>query len=128
MSELSSLAVTGTYLLAGGTLLGWPVALQHAAPGVLTRLGVREPRRLLQMHLDYVLMGLILLAVGLALPDVPTHVQVALTVGAIVNPLLFLPLAFRPDVSASWTYKIASLASFAAMSWGAVGAAWYATG
>lgn len=124
---MDDVARAGILLLALGTLLGWPVALQHVAPALVERVGVRHPRRLLQMHLDYVLMGLVLVAVGLAVPDLPGHAAVALVAGAIVNPLLFLPLAFREDAGSSVAYRIVSTASFAAMSWGAVGAAWCVT-
>ncbi|MDR6176506.1 hypothetical protein QE364_001218 [Nocardioides zeae] len=127
MHPMETLPLTGLYLLALGTLLGWPVALQHVAPTALTRVGVRHPRRLLQMHLDYVLMGILLVAVGLALPGAPGWVVAPLVAGAVVNPLLFLPLAFREDAGASLAYRVASTASFLAMSIGAVGAAVHAT-
>ena len=124
---MDTLPLAGLYLLALGTLLGWPVALQHIAPAVVERVGIRHPRRLLQMHLDFVIMGILLIAVGLAVPSAPSHVVVGLIVGASVNPLLFLPLAFR-DEAGSWSaYRLVSVASFASMTYGAVGAAVVAT-
>ncbi|MGX6449181.1 hypothetical protein ACVU7I_14110 [Patulibacter sp. S7RM1-6] len=113
----------GLCLLAVGALLGWVVMLRVAFPDLLRRLGVRSPRRLLQLHIDDVLMGLILVAVGLALPDLPDWNRAALLVGAIVNPLLFLPLAFREEWSRAPTYRVVTVASFLAMSAGTVGAA-----
>ena len=44
------------------------------------------------------MMGLILIGVGLAVPDLPTAIAVALVFGTAVNPFLFLPLAFDPDI------------------------------
>lgn len=127
MHPMETLPLAGLYLLALGTLLGWPVALQHVAPSALTRVGIQHPRRLLQMHLDYVLMGILLVAVGVALPEAPSWVVVPLIAGAVVNPLLFLPLAFREDAGASPVYRVVSTASFLAMSVGAVGAAVHGT-
>ncbi|HEY1133898.1 MAG TPA: hypothetical protein VGE77_04920 [Nocardioides sp.] len=119
--------LTGVYLLALGVLLGWPVALQHVAPAALERIGLRHPRRLLQMHLDFLLMGIVVIALGVALPALPGHVQVALVAGAIVNPLLFLPLGFREEWGGSVVYRVVSTLSFLAMTYGALGAAWHAT-
>ncbi len=44
------------------------------------------------------MMGLILIGVGLAVPDLPTAIAIALVFGTFVNPFLFVPLAFDPDV------------------------------
>lgn len=113
----------GLCVLAAGALLGWVVMLRVAFPDVLRRAGVRSPRRLLQLHIDLIVMGLILIAVGLALPGLPDWNRAALLFGAIVNPLLFLPLAFREAWSSALPYRAITVLSFAAMSAGTVGAA-----
>ncbi|MGE4425786.1 MAG: hypothetical protein AB7G37_04955 [Solirubrobacteraceae bacterium] len=117
------LAQVGLCLLAVGALLGWLVVLRTEYPDVLRRVGVRSPRRLLQMHLDYVIMGILLIAVGTALPDLAAWNRVALIAGTVVNPILFLPLAFREEWSKALPYRVLTVASFVAMSAGTVGAA-----
>lgn len=125
---MTLLSQVGFCLLAVGTLLGWAVVLRLERPELLTRLGVRSPRRLLQMHLDYVVMGVLLIAVGQALPDLAAWVRALLIAGTIVNPLLFLPLAFREEVAKALWYRTVTVASFAAMSVGTVAAAATALG
>ncbi|MCK9250268.1 MAG: hypothetical protein M0P31_14985 [Solirubrobacteraceae bacterium] len=117
------LTQVGLCLLALGALLGWLVVLRTEYPDALRRVGVRSPRRLLQMHLDYVIMGVLLIAVGTALPDLATWNRAALIAGTIVNPLLFLPLAFRESWSKALPYRVVTVLSFLAVSAGTVGAA-----
>ena len=73
---------------------------------LLRRIGVVAPQRIRQVHLDYVMMGLILIAVGLAIPDLPTAIAVALVFGTLVNPFLFVPLAFDPDAEKRTWYRV----------------------
>jgi cell division protein FtsW (lipid II flippase) len=120
---MNVVAQVGLSLLAFGALSGWVVVLRTEYPDVVRRIGVKSPRRLLQAHIDYIIMGVILIAVGTALPDLATWNRVALIVGTIVNPTLFLPLAFREDWSKVALYRVVTVASFATMSVGTVGAA-----
>lgn len=103
----------GLVLLALGAWTGWIVAAQLAFPAVFERLRVREPRRLLQLHLDYVIMGVLVIAVGAVLPDLPVWVQVLLVIGTLLSPLLFLPLAFLPHAPGTLWYQLLSVFSFA---------------
>jgi Cu/Ag efflux pump CusA len=68
-------------------------------------------------------MGLILIGVGLAVPDLPKAVAVALVFGTIVNPFLFVPLAFQPDIEKRLWYRTLAVVSFVGMSGGLVVAA-----
>ncbi len=120
---MNILVQVGLCLLALGAVSGWVVVLRIEHPDVLQRIGVRSPRRLLQAHIDYIMMGVILIAVGLALPDLATWNQVALIAGTIVNPALFLPLAFREEWSKALPYRVLTIASFATMSVATIGAA-----
>ena len=120
---MTALVQIGLCWLAVGTLLGWPVAVLHLDPEAVRRVGIAHPRRLLQMHVDVVIMSLILIAVGAVVPDLPVWIAGSLVVGAVVNPLLFLPLAFREAWSVTPVYRVGSVLSFAAMSVGTVGAA-----
>ena len=109
--------------LALGGLLGWAMVVRDERPEWLRRIGVVAPQRIRQVHLDYVMMGLILIGVGLAVPDLPTAVAVALVFGTLVNPFLFVPLAFDPDVDQRLWYRALAAVSFVCVSGGLVVAA-----
>jgi len=109
--------------LALGGLLGWAMVVREERPEWLRRIGVVAPQRIRQVHLDYVMMGLILIGVGLAVPDLPTAVAIALVFGTIVNPFLFVPLAFEPDVDKRPWYRALAIVSFIGVSGGLVVAA-----
>ena len=109
--------------LALGGLLGWAMVVRGERPEWLRRVGIVAPQRIRQVHLDYVMMGLILIGVGLAVPDLPTAVAAALVFGTLVNPFLFVPLAFDPDVDKRLWYRALAVVSFVALSGGLVVAA-----
>ena len=113
----------GLIELAAGTLLGRAVAADHAMPALVARCGIKSPRRILQAHLDYIIMGIILIAVGLAVPGLPQWARIVLIIGTVVNPALFFPLAFRESAAMSMPYRLISVASFAAMTIGILTAA-----
>jgi hydroxylaminobenzene mutase len=109
--------------LALGGLLGWAMVIRDEKPEWLRQIGIVAPQRIRQVHLDYVMMGLILIAIGLAVPDLPTAIAVALIFGTIVNPFLFVPLAFDPDVDGHAWYRVLAVISFVGVSGGLVAAA-----
>lgn len=92
-AEVSWVTKVGAVELALGALSGWVVWLSTDTK-VLRRLGVKQPRRILQAHIDLIMMSLILIAVGLAAPDFPAPWSVILVIGAFTNALSFVPLAF----------------------------------
>jgi hydroxylaminobenzene mutase len=120
---MSTLAKVGFVELAAGGLTGWLIVLSREQPDLLKRAGVRVPRRLLQMHLDLILMGLILVAAGLALPDLPSWIAIPLAIGTWVNPLMFLPLAFWPEIDKRLPYRAVATVSFVFVSGGLVAVA-----
>jgi hypothetical protein len=113
----------GLVELALGGLLGWAMVMRSEQPKLLRRIGVVAPQRVRQIHLDYVMMGLILIGVGLAVPDLPTVAAIALVFGTFVNPFLFVPLAFNPDVEKRLWYRSLAVVSFLGVSGGLVVAA-----
>jgi hydroxylaminobenzene mutase len=113
----------GLIELALGGLLGWAMVVKDEKPEWLVRIGVVAPHRIRQVHLDYVMMGLILIGVGLAVPDLPTAIAVALVFGTVVNPFLFVPLAFDPAVEKRYWYRVLAIVSFVGTSGGLVAAA-----
>lgn len=120
---MSVLVRVGLFELAFGALLGWAMVGNLAAPQLMERLGIVSPRRILQAHLDYVMMGLILIAVGLALPGPATWIAVLVIVGTLLNPTLFLPLAFNEKLAKTLAFQGVSFVSFLAVSVGLVAAA-----
>jgi hydroxylaminobenzene mutase len=113
----------GLVLLAVGALLGWGMVAQLERPEWVRRLGVVAPHRIRQVHLDYVMMGLILIGVGLAVPDLPDFWAGYLVFGTIVNPFLFVPPAFRPGVGERLWYRALSVVSFFGVVSGLIAAA-----
>jgi hydroxylaminobenzene mutase len=113
----------GLIELALGALLGWAMVVREERPDWLRRIGLVAPARIRQVHLDYVMMGLILIGVGLAVPSLPTAIGIALVFGTAVNPFLFVPLAFDPDASGRGWYRLLATVSFVAVSGGLVAAA-----
>lgn len=120
---MSTLAKIGFVELAVGALAGWIIVISRERPEWLERAGVRVPRRLLQAHIDLIVMALILIAVGLALPDLPTALQAILVFGTWINPLGFVPLAFNPEADKGVAYRVVITISFICVSGGLVAVA-----
>ncbi len=113
----------GLIELALGGLLGWAMVIREEKREWLQRIGVVAPQRIRQVHLDYVMMGLILIGVGLAVPDLPRAIAIALVFGTLVNPFLFVPLAFDPEIEKRLWYRSLAVVSFLGVSGGLVAAA-----
>jgi hypothetical protein len=84
--------------LAAGVLSGWAMIAMVERPEALKRLGVRQLARIRQTHLDLLMQGTILAAIGAAVISVPTWIGVLLVLGAYVAPLTLGVLAFRPEL------------------------------
>jgi hypothetical protein len=105
------LVASGTTQIALGALSGWGLAALIAIPGLNKKLGVVDPIRLRQAHLDIIIMGGLVTAAGLV-DDVPDWARHATRIGAWTNPLLFVPLAFDKAAGETKAYQAASVASF----------------
>ncbi len=84
--------------LAAGALSGWAMIAIVERAEALKRLGVRQLPRVRQTHLDLLMQGTILVAVGAAVTAVPTWIGFLLVLGAYVAPLTLGVLAFRPEL------------------------------
>jgi hypothetical protein len=113
----------GLIELALGGLLGWAMVVREERPEWLRRIGIVAPQRIRQVHLDYLMMGLILIGVGLAIPDLSNAIAIPLVFGTIVNPFLFVPLAFDPEAEHRGWYRVLATISFIGVSGGLVAAA-----
>ena len=124
---MSLLGTIGIWSLALGAVSGWLVAASIERPELLRRLGVRHAPRIRQAHLDWIMMGLLLLVVDVAVQDVPDVIVAPVAFGTVVNPLLFLPLARDAAASDGRLYRAVTVTSFAALSGGLVALAVHAT-
>jgi len=106
----------GLIELAAGALLGWAVVLRKERPDLLQRLGLKRTRAVLQAHIDYILMGLILIALGTVLRDPPPLLAGLLIFGTVVNPLLFFPGAANPANEKKLLFRTVAALSFTAIS------------
>jgi hypothetical protein len=84
--------------LAVGALSGWAMVAMVEVPEALKRHGVRQLGRIRQAHLDLLMQGTILTAIGAAVASVPTWIGILLVTGAYVAPLTLGALAFRPEM------------------------------
>ena len=113
---MNLLIQVGLIELAIAALLGWAVVIRSEKPEWIERIGIVQPHRILQIHLDYIMMGLIAIGVGLVLPDIPKLAAWLLAFGTFVNPLLFVPLAFSKEADGKLWYRLISVTSFASIS------------
>jgi hypothetical protein len=95
---LPLLVKLGICELAAGVLSGWAMVAMVERPEALKRRGVRQLSRIRQTHLDLLMQGTILVAIGAAVTSVPTWIGILLVVGAYIAPLTLGVLAFRPEL------------------------------
>ena len=108
----------GLFELAAAGLSGWLIVFTTQNPDWFRSRGVPVPHRFLQAHIDLIMMSLILLAVGASVPSAPDWIKALVSFGAIINPLLFVPLAWGPKVAEKASYKAVAVISFATLSIG----------
>ena len=95
---MSLLVKLGICELAVGVLSGWAMVAMVERPEALKRAGVRQLGRIRQTHLDLLMQGTILAAIGAAMTSVPTWIGILLVIGAFLAPLGLGVLAFRPEL------------------------------
>ena len=115
---MSLLGTIGLWSLAVGALSGWLVAASIDQPQIIRRLRIRHPGRIRQTHLDWIMMGILLLAVDAAVDDIPDWITALIAFGTVVNPLLFIPLAYDAEASKRRIYRAVTGVSFVALSAG----------
>lgn len=119
----SGVVTSGVVELAAGALSGWIYAAVRYDGDGARKLRIKSPARIRQWHLDLIALGTGTVAMGLAVPDAPKSIQRALAVGAWSNAMMFLPLAYRPDLLQNSAYRKLGLASFVSTSVGFTGMA-----
>lgn len=124
MPLLSSL---GLISLALAAVSGWLVLAVTENPEWFRSRGVPAPARFRQAHLDWVMMGLILIAVQTVAPVMPDWIRAFIAFGTVINPLLFLPLAWGPGAKSNPLYRGVTIVSFLSLSIGLPALAIWAT-
>ena len=119
----SGLVTSGVVELAAGALSGWIYAAVRYDGDGARKLRIKSPARIRQWHLDLIALGTGTVALGLAVPDAPRGVQRALAAGSWSNAMMFLPLAYRPELLQDPVYRKLGLASFVSTSVGFTGMA-----
>lgn len=84
--------------LTVAALSGWVMIATIEKPEALRRAGLRHLGRIRQAHLDLLIMGTILTAIGLAVDPMPTWIGILLVLGAYVAPLMLLLLAIDAEL------------------------------
>jgi len=108
----------GLISLALGGASGWLVLAATQKGDWFRAHGVPAPRRFLQLHIDWIMMGLILIAVQSVAPGMPDWIRALIAFGTIANPLLFAPLAWGQHVSKNPIYRVITIISFTSLSVG----------
>jgi hypothetical protein len=100
------LSQLGVFELAVGVLSGWMMVMTVERPDVLRAAGFRHLGRIRQAHLDLLMQGTILIAVGLAVDPLPTWIGVLLVAGAYIAPFLLGVLTFDADLQKAPAYLV----------------------
>jgi hypothetical protein len=119
----SLLLASGLTELAAGALTGWVYTFARTRPEQARAVGIENTARIRQWHLDLAMLGTATVACATAVPDAPRPVAAALGAGAWTNAMLFLPMAFKPEIDQTPPFRAAAAASFIATSVGFTGMA-----
>ncbi|MFI6904439.1 hypothetical protein ACIBKY_24485 [Nonomuraea sp. NPDC050394] len=111
----------GVLELTVGVLTGWfMVYLTRTPRAERLRRGLRDPRRVRQGHIELLMMGTILIALGAAVPDPPAPALALIAFFSWLAPLSFFPAAVRPDLAGSRGMRWVDTITFAGLSAGYV--------
>jgi len=84
---------------------------------------VKDRKQLLQAHLDYFFMGILMILAGSVLWPIPDWIVLPLVFGSLGNPTVFLINSLAPDLPNNPIYRIFILLTCAsvAFAWAAMG-------
>ena len=116
------LIAVGLISVALGGVSGFALLAAVDAPDTLRKFGVVDPRRIHQLHLDWIIMGCVVGFVGIAVPGLHAAFVIATALGGIVNPLTFLPMVFSRTIASTRAFQIVSFVSFCSLCIGLIGA------
>lgn len=122
---MKELIYAGTILLCFSLLLAWLLSSLKGMPGGPLAKIFKSEKALLQCHIDYVFMAILLFIFALTKVDYPLWLVYVTIAGATTNPLLFLVMAIHPEVRKTPTspFGMASVVSFVLITTGMAGSA-----
>ncbi|TKJ38361.1 hypothetical protein CEE37_12640 [candidate division LCP-89 bacterium B3_LCP] len=99
-----------------------PVLLFEPAQRLFPRL-LKDRKQLLQAHLDYFFMGILLILAGTVLQPIPIWITIPMIIGSLGNPSVFLINSINPELPQNMMYRLFILIScgLTAFAWGAMG-------
>lgn len=107
----------GMAVLLIALALAWTLVFTRAIPIDIVRNAIADYPRLLQAHIDFLLMGALLLGFYGARVSLPKSVRGAMAIGVFTNPAGFLYLAFWPELITDG-FMIFSVVSFVITTYG----------
>ncbi|MFI9551071.1 hypothetical protein [Nonomuraea endophytica] len=111
----------GVLELTVGVLTGWfMVYITRTPRAERLRRGLRDPRRIRQGHIELLMMGTILIALGAAVPEPPAVALALIAFFSWLAPLSFFPAAVRPDLADSRAMQWVDTITFVGLSTGYV--------
>ncbi|TYK43106.1 hypothetical protein [Actinomadura decatromicini] len=114
---MALLVTFGVLQLTAGVLSGWLMVAQGDAAWT-RRLRIRAAARIRQGHIDLLMMGTLLVAIGVAVPGPQPVAEAAIAWGSWVGPLLFFPLAWKPELGRRRWYGVLDRLGFVALTIG----------
>jgi len=121
------LAISGALLILLSIATAWlTIAKKYLSLPFLER-AICDDEKLVNAHVDFVIMGILLLVFFITGVDLPFLIVLLSCAGALANPSLFLFLAFRPDVNKKpgSLFSVISTTSFLITTAGIGGASFY---
>lgn len=93
------LLISGAFLILLSIAIGWLIiAKKYLSLEIIERL-IRDDKKLVKAHIDYVMMALLLFAFFFIGVNLPRPVIVLACAGALADPALFIFLSVRPGVN-----------------------------
>lgn len=93
-----ALTISGLSQITFAVLLGWPLFFIYYFDKKTVG-PIKSGRRLLQCHIDNIMMGILQLCVSVAVPKVPKYAGTLLLLGSWLNPQGFLIQAIQPAMA-----------------------------
>lgn len=120
MNTVPLLAKIGIVELAFGVISGWVLIAAEEQPAMFKKLGLVSFRQLVSAHVSILLMGVAVAVAGVIVQPVPDWVVAAILFGSIIDPLLFVPLAFGLDRNGSTFFRVTATLAFISLTIGFV--------
>lgn len=119
---VDALEVVGIVSMVIGAWSGFLLLIAVDRPQLLRSVGVVDPSRIRQLHLDWIIMGVLMTVIAAVVPGQSTLGATLVMAGGIVNPLTFIPMAFSKTVVERKWFQAVSMLSFLALCCGLTGA------